>query len=427
MKIRQVNVSRTACEINAAVEEAVNAIVRGYDRVARPLGIGVRSSNYDDVNFSFEGGAGDRLRKAHYDKSLRLLWKAEQHASQTGFRDCSADELLLMQLADGALHKAEKTELKRVRSDEYKTLLNKSYTPKQKQAIVNILSTIAHGEAYAWMVSADLLGHVKSTGGRSAMTMQVLEEAKHFVVLRELLQAFDCEIPRMNIWEYITLENVLRQSGLEKFFGMNVLVEGLALSIFGTMASFPGLEVLRMFHLDESRHTALPHNYFHDFPMSTWEQYNPLAATQRLLLLLPAIPFLLRLEGDFAVLGIDLFDFAGSVLRKVLHLSERVGFRLPLPEGLILRQLNAVFNLYCSLTRKNHRFKDFMAAEATVGEAELAVERTVFQLLEGTHERPGSGRAKRAVKPRARGRSNGVSAGESADVASPIAARAELH
>jgi hypothetical protein len=24
----------------------------------------------------------------------------------------------------------------------------------------------------------------------------------------------------MNVWEYITLENVLRQHGLEKFFGM---------------------------------------------------------------------------------------------------------------------------------------------------------------------------------------------------------------
>ena len=383
MQIRQVGVSQTACDMNAAAEVAINAIVRGYDRLARPLGVGVRSSNYDDLNVAFEGGVGDRLRKAHYDKSLRLLWKAEQHASHTSFRDCSADELLVMQLAGGAMDKAEKSQLKRVRSEEYKDLLNRTYTAKQKQAIVNILATIAHGEAYAWMVSADLLAHVKSTGGRSAMTMQVLEEAKHFVVLRELLQAFDCEIPRMNVWEYITLENILRQRGLEKFFGMNVLVEGLALSIFGTMGAFPGLEVLRMFHLDESRHTALPHNYFHDFPMNAWQKYNPVSTMQRLLLLLPAIPFLLRLERDFAVLGIDLFDFAGSVLRKVFHLSERVGFRLPLPEGLILRQFNAIFNLYCSLTRRRHEFKDFMAAEATLGEAELEVERRVFQLRRG--------------------------------------------
>ena len=136
-------------------------------------------------------------------------------------------------------------------------------------------------------------------------------------------------------------------------------------------------------HLDESRHTALPHNYFHDFPMNAWQKYNPVSTTRRVLLLLPMIPLLLRLEGDFAVLGIDLFDFAGSVLRKVFHLSERVGFRLPLPEGLILRQLNNIFNRYCSLTRGRHEFRDFMAAEATIGEAELAVERSVFQLARG--------------------------------------------
>ena len=56
---------------------------------------------------------------------------------------------------------------------------------------MNLLTPVAHGEAYAWLVAADLLQDVKSTGARAAFTMQVLEEAKHFVVLRELIQAFD--------------------------------------------------------------------------------------------------------------------------------------------------------------------------------------------------------------------------------------------
>lgn len=398
MDIRQVPVSQEACDFNATLEELVNGLVRGYDRLARPLGMGVRCSNYDDLNFSFEGGVGDRLRKAHYDKSLRLLWKAQQHAPATGFRDCTADELAVMQLADGAMDKAERRELSRVQSESYKEFLKKQYTPRQRQAIVNILATIAHGEAYAWLVSADLMARVKSTGGRSAMTMQVLEEAKHFVVLRELLHAFDVEIPRMSVWEYITLENVLRQDGLEKFFGMNVFVEGLALSIFGAMASFPGLEVLRMFHLDESRHTALPHNYFHDFPMTRWEMYNPVAIAKRIGLLLPAVPFLLHLEEDFAVLGIDVFDFSGSVLRKIFHLSERVGFSLGVPQTVLLAQFNRAFNLYCSLTRKKHRHKDFMVAEATSGEAELAVERAAFRLDSLEESATGNGeRRPRAV------------------------------
>ncbi len=378
MDFRKVPVNEFACGVNAVVEDVVNRVVRGFDSLARPLGLGVRTSNYDDLAFAFVGGTGERLRKAHYDKSLRLLWKAEQHAPYTDFRDCTSDERHLLQMAEDAMDGELKSELQRVRSGDFRAELDRHYTPEQKQAIVNILSTIAHGEAYAWLVSADLLAHVKSTGGRAAMTMQVLEEAKHFVVLREVIHAFGCEVPRMNVWEYIALENILKEEGLEKFFGMNVIVEGLALSIFGAMASFPALDVLRLFHLDESRHTALPHNYFHDFPMTTWQKVNPLSQVRRTLLIIPAIPFLFRLEKDFATVGIDVFDFAGSVLRKVLHLSNRVGFRIPLPESIALAGINDLFNLYCSLTRENHVPRNFVAAEATLGESELEVEREIF-------------------------------------------------
>jgi hypothetical protein len=380
MQFRNVPVNEWACEVNTVVEDVVNRAVRGFDSVARPFGLSVRVSSYDDLAFSFAGGTGDRLRKAHYDKSLRLLWKAEQHAPFTSFRDCSSDEKYLLQMAEESMDHEVKAELHRVRSADFRAELDRLYTPEQKQAIVNILSVIAHGEAYAWLVSADLLAHVKSTGGRAAMTMQVLEEAKHFVVLREVLEAFGCEIPRMNAYEYIALENILKQEGLEKFFGMNVFVEGVALSIFGTMASFPGLEVLRLFHLDESRHTALPHNYFHDFPMTEWQKRNPIATVRRLVLVLPALPFLVLLEKDFATVGIDAFEFAGSVLRKILHLSKRVGFHLPLPDSVLLAQLNALLNAYCWLTRDNHTAKDFIAAEATTGADELAVEHEVFGL-----------------------------------------------
>jgi hypothetical protein len=132
------------------------------------LHLGGRKGDYDDIHYEFNGGAKDQIRKKHYDKSLRLLWKAEENAPWLDFR---RDKI-----------KAE-------------------YTPRERQAIVNVLSLIGHGEAYAWLVSTELLNEVKSTGARGALTMQVLEEAKHFVVLRELLQAFDCEIPRMSIYE----------------------------------------------------------------------------------------------------------------------------------------------------------------------------------------------------------------------------------
>lgn len=380
MPIAARSYNRTAHAFHSSLERAVNTAVRGYDRLARPLGLGIRLSNYDDLNYTFEGGSGDDIRKKHYDKSLRLLWKAQQHVPFSSFRDCSRDELKLLQLAEDSMTAAEKRELKRVRSEDFRRELDKHYTPEQKQAMVNILSLIGHGEAYAWIVSNQLLGELKSTGARAAITMQVLEEAKHFVVLKEILEAFDCRIPRMMAWEYVLLENVVRQSGLEKFFGMNVVVEGIALSLFGAFSNYPGMKFLRMFHLDESRHTGLPHSYFEAFPMTRWQKLNPAAMTVRALTVLPLIPMILRVEKDLATLGMDVFDFAGSVLRKVLHLTTRVGFYLPVPPKLMIWELNLFFNAYCYLTRPGHTFKDFMASETTTGSEELEVERNVFLL-----------------------------------------------
>lgn len=380
MEVNALPINEDLRRANDMVESIVNFGVRNLDKALGMVGLGGRKADYDDENYEFIGGANDELRKKHYDKSLRLLWKAEKHASWTSFDDCTKEEQALTKMAEEALSEAEQKEYERIQTEEFKAFLNKSYTPEQKRAIVNILSIIGHGEAYAWLVSNEVLRDVKSTGAKAALTMQVLEEAKHFVVLRELVHAFDIDVPRMPIWEYMILEGTLKAKGLEKFFGMNVLVEGIALSIFGMMSTFPGLEVLKMFHLDESRHTALPTNYFKTKPMNAWDKYNPAAMVQRFLLILPAIPTIMKFEPDFATLGIDVFDFAGSLVRKVINLSYRVGFYVLLPQDALKAFINGVFNAYCSITREDHEFKNFLESETSLGEDVLQVEREVFLL-----------------------------------------------
>ncbi|MBS0617716.1 MAG: hypothetical protein JSR44_05970 [Spirochaetes bacterium] len=380
MKFNKLTVNANATQWNAIAEKYVNAAVRGVDRAFGAVGLGGRKADYDDEHYEFIGGANDELRKKHYDKSLRLLWKAEKHAAWSTFDDCSKEEELLLKMADQTMNANERQELSRMQSAEYKALLNREYTPAQKQALVNILALIGHGEAYAWLVSNEVLRDVKSTGAKAALTMQVLEEAKHFVVLRELIQAFEMPIPRLPVWEYMILEGTLKSTGLEKFFGMNVLVEGVALSIFGALSKFPGLEILEMFHLDESRHCALPTNYLKTAPLTWWERNNPVSMTKRFLLILPAIPLAFKMEPDFAELGIDVFDFGGSLVRKVINLAYRVGFHLPLPQDNMKDFINFLFNVYCSATREDHKFQSFLEREATLGEKELAVEREVFQL-----------------------------------------------
>lgn len=378
MQFQQLKVNPRAAQVNLEVERLANRIVRSWDDFAERLHLGGRAAKYDDVHYEFVGGAADTLRKKHYDKSLRLLWKGEAALPWSSFRDCNEHERELIDLAEKNLTDEERALRSCITSAEFKALLDREYTLEQKRAIVAILSAIGHGEAYAWLVSASLLPEVRSTGAKAALTMQILEEAKHFVVMRELMLAFGVEIPRQSAWEYLLLEGALKAKGLDKFFGMNVLVESIALSIFGVLSTLPGLDVLRLFHLDESRHTALPANYFKEFPMSKWQRLNPLGRVRRLKMSLPALPLIMLLESDLAVLGIDAFDFADSVMRKVTHLSERAGFLKPADAAGQTRFFNQVFNAYCKATRPGHRYKDFMLAETTAGEAELAVEREAF-------------------------------------------------
>ncbi len=378
MEFNKLEVSVRAAQVSQQIEEVLNTLVRGYDGIMAKLRLGGRKANYDDEAYEFIGGPKDNLRAKHYDKSLRLLWKAQEHTPWLPFRDCTNVERDMLDMAARSLTDEEKAARERISMPAYRAMLDAEYTQREKQAIVNILSAIGHGEAYAWLVSADLLNKVNSTGGRSALTMQVLEEAKHFIVLRELLQAFNVPIRRQSAWEYMLLESVHKSKGIEKFFGMNVVVESIALGFFGQMSEFPGLEVLRLFHLDEARHTALPCNYLKEFPLSRWQKLNPAARLRRLRLILPALALIPLLEEDMAELGIDAFVFGGSVIRKIGTLAERAGFDLPTSTETLFPQLNDLFNRYCKATRSNHQWRDFLGAEATTGERELAVEREIF-------------------------------------------------
>jgi hypothetical protein len=372
MKIEPLPYNERAASVNRGIERVVNAALRGVDRLRG------RAANYDDLRYEFVGGDAHDLRKKHYDKSLRLLWKAESSAPWSTFRDCTNAERDIGDLASRSLTAEERGARDRITRDEFRKLLDETYTPAQKRALVKILSAIGHGEAYAWLVSASLMPEVKSTGARAALTMQVLEEAKHFVVLRELVHAFGEPVPRQSAWEYLLLEKTLRAKGLDKLFGMNILVETIALTIFGLLEPLPGMELLRLFHLDESRHTALPGNYFKDFPMTGSQRNSRLGRMRRLAMALPALPLVLCLEPELAELGIDAFDFAGSILRKVGVLSVRAGFIDQARADAQTAFFNKVFNAYRSWTRPGHEFKNYMAAETTHGEATTKIEREIF-------------------------------------------------
>ena len=93
MEFEKIELNPPSAVIQRRVDEVVNTLVRGYDEVMGRLHLGGRKGDYDDIHYEFNGGAKDQLRKKHYDKSMRLLWKAEDQAPWLGFRDCTTDSL----------------------------------------------------------------------------------------------------------------------------------------------------------------------------------------------------------------------------------------------------------------------------------------------------------------------------------------------
>ena len=113
--------------------------------------------------------------------------------------------------------------------------------------------------------------------------------------------------------------------------------------------------------------------------MSRWQQGNPLRRLSRLRLVLPALPLVFYLEAPLAVLGVDSFEFGGSVIRKACFLAGRAGFKLPMSPEALGASINKLFNFYAGATRDGHQYCDYHLAYTSRGEKVRAVEAEIFK------------------------------------------------
>lgn len=304
-----------------------------------------RTVPYDDVSAEFVGGPMEKMTKTGYEKGLKNLWKANVHVPDLGFNDASTvDKLNLKSLNKETLGEIEQM-VGIIQKPSFKTRIQE-LSPEQRTALAKILSVLLHGEAAAFWVSASLIGKLKGTGTQAALSCQVLEETKHFLVLRELIKQIDKVYPQ-RYWDKLMLERVAAAEPINRLFGMNVLLEGVALNFFSAFAHYPGLdEILPLFHLDESRHTALPHSYAECGAVTYWDKHSPVKQFQRLMMVLPLLGLLFDLEEDARVLGIDIFEFGGKCVDKIFRLSERSGFYLPVNRLDLIRIYNVLIASY---------------------------------------------------------------------------------
>jgi hypothetical protein len=135
-------------------------------------------------------------------------------------------------------------------------------TDAQREAMGHVFTVLLWGELAAWNVAADLARALPDMDAKMAATGQVFDEARHFRVLRDYLDRAGVKLPKLNPYGRRLLEGLLdTDSLLQKLYGMQLVVETLALAIFKELAESttePVLgELLRYIERDEARHVAL--------------------------------------------------------------------------------------------------------------------------------------------------------------------------
>jgi hypothetical protein len=137
------------------------------------------------------------------------------------------------------------------------------HIPDEKRAALGrIFAVIMWGELAAWKISVQLADRLVELEPKMAATSQAHDEARHFYVMHDYLEALG-EVPRkLDRASRAVLEIVLETpSLLKKLLGMQLMVESLALTIFQLVRETrvePVLaDLLRYYEKDEARHVGL--------------------------------------------------------------------------------------------------------------------------------------------------------------------------
>ncbi len=171
-----------------------------------------------------------------------------------------------------------------------------------------------------------------------AATGQVFDEARHFTVLRDYFERARITMPPLNPFGRRVLVRILEtESVLEKLYGMQLLVENLALAIFKRVAESriePVLsDLLEYVERDEARHVALGVMYLPKLlaRATPLERAHNWAFNMELFLLTIGGGELL--DPHFAALGIDHRELGATAQRLHEQVLKQMAEDSGLPPG----------------------------------------------------------------------------------------------
>lgn len=213
------------------------------------------------------------------------------------------------------------------------------HVPEEKrEAIGHVFAVILWGELAAWNIAADLAHTLPDVDAKMAATGQAFDEARHFTVMRDYFARARIVLPPLNPFGRRVLVRILETgSVLEKLYGMQLLVENMALAIFKRVAEShiePVLsDLLEYVERDEARHVALGVMYLPKLLASatSMERAHNWAFNMELFLLTIGGGELL--DPHFTALGIDHRELGATVHRLHAQVLEQMAQDSGLPPG----------------------------------------------------------------------------------------------
>ncbi len=182
--------------------------------------------------------------------------------------------------------------------------------PEKTHAIQRIFAIILWGELAAWKISAQLADGLVPLEAKMAATSQAFDEARHFYVMHDYLKETGYVPERMDRAPQALLDLVLDTPNLAyKLLGMQLMIEGMALTIFQTIRELKPepviAELMKYYERDEARHVGLGMQFVPEMIKDMSQ-----AEVSRMMLFQCQIMFWAMaetklLENDFKTLGID--------------------------------------------------------------------------------------------------------------------------
>ncbi len=201
--------------------------------------------------------------------------------------------------------------------------------PEKRRALARVFSIIMWGELAAWKISAQLADRLVPLEAKLAAASQVHDEARHFYVMHDYLDALGERPPKLEYWSERVIQKTLgTDSMVKKLIGMQLTVETIALVIFQRVRELevePVLsELLHYYELDEARHVGLGVQLV---PQMMGELSVPGlidVALFQLDLLSSTLISLKSIEPDLLALGLDPRSMLGLAFRKQSDINEKI-------------------------------------------------------------------------------------------------------